>query len=421
MEEALFNYRLHGCVDSVPTVDWSHLDVPCQPQTLQDQLDVLSSLSNYHWETKHRASGDKRHHVGYLQTLSARDETSKHLPYSPRNRLIYFIVEDDGERLVELLQSIQQTHSHTETHDAAACDEPVPHLPAKRRRYTHRVVQVTAAMLTDQLHLHHAPSADSMATQDSSLFEDFQVALVEQGDIHWRLHSSDKDIILMNAYNPESGSLSPVSFVHVIIIHDEVEPLFLCECPIYKLLQQMVGNNDSEVALVGTTCMHCRFAKEFIVPMEGELFNAPGPNTGPSTVTTLKQKMLQACRSIGSAVIQVGATSPATTLKFSVVGDDGMCALVHLSQNCHIISCQSGACAASMSGKKRAARRLLSLQEDTLCSHLEAMRASSEVWQPYYSEKEAQDDADAEVNTEDTTDDPPVDTLDDHTPQVYTA
>lgn len=385
LETALREYRLHGHPDAAPHIDWSSLTSAARPTSLQHQFDILSSLSNYHYKTGHRESRDHRHHVGYLQTLCAQHEGSRHLPYSTRNRVIYFALNDQWDKVRAELSKLTTADSSP----ATDLTEDNLQAPPKQRKYTERVVQVTTPMLMDHLNLPVAPSTECQVSALTTLYSNFKLVVVEHGDLVWRLHEPFRDVLLLNGYSAETGTFRPLEFCHVTVLHDGEEAYSICDCSVYRLLQQVVGDREnSDTIVAGTTCMHCRFVQEDVLPLSSRLWD---PTQSASSSSFLEQKLAASLQHLSCAVVLIGPTSDATTTKFSVRGLDGSCELVHLSRGGTLISCQSGECAARMGGSKRSARRLLSLQEDRLCIHLEAMRANLEVWAPLTSTVEGED------------------------------
>ena len=83
----------------------SHADIP---DSIQSQMDILSCVSNYHWETFPNSRRDgytsEKTHIGYAQHFShatsvddADGRYTGHKPSSPRNRLIYNILSDQAD------------------------------------------------------------------------------------------------------------------------------------------------------------------------------------------------------------------------------------------------------------------------------------------------------------------------------------
>ena len=81
-------------------------DVDKKPLSLNDQFTLLSSISNYHWWQYIGCDGDiscKSFHVNlhehlfYHPSCDISDDNlrQKHLPKSPRNRFMYYILNGD--------------------------------------------------------------------------------------------------------------------------------------------------------------------------------------------------------------------------------------------------------------------------------------------------------------------------------------
>ena len=54
-----------------------------------------------------------------------------------------------------------------------------------------------------------------------NLYSLFSQQLITDGTIQWCKHSNDEDTVIMSDYNPSTGNLSPLSYVHVTSTRSE--------------------------------------------------------------------------------------------------------------------------------------------------------------------------------------------------------
>ena len=76
--------------------------------------------------------------------------------------------------------------------------------------------------------------------QNRNLYSTFSQKLITDGIIQWRKHSEYEDTVVMSDYCPTTGTLSPLSYVHVTCITSESSNeniLLKCTCHIYNTIQ----------------------------------------------------------------------------------------------------------------------------------------------------------------------------------------
>lgn len=359
VSEALTEYRLRRTPKAYPVVDWCALSVVPEVRCLQDQLDIVSSLSNYHWKIR-----GKKQEVGFLLMFSP--GTEKYHPSSLRNKLIFFCAKDDREGQTRTLQQVLMSGIQSRAEDDSNIAGP-----SQPRQYRSRLVKVTVEMLRERAGIESFPHS----TRDVSIYSAYACALVESGTLLWRVHSNERDVLCFNDCDPEVGEFIPCSFVHITMEHAGEETLFSCTCDVYKLIKGTpVDVPENDAVDHSLSCVHCRFACSEVLPLLGRLFGVA--STSRSLVHS---RLMDSLRSLNTPVVRVGPIHEPVT-KFSVVGFDHSCGFVHLIRSGSAISCQSGECAVRSFGRKRSMKRLGLDDSDRLCAHLEAMKANREVW-----------------------------------------
>ena len=131
----------------------------------------------------------------------------------------------------------------------------------------------------------------------------------------------------------------------------------------------------------GMTCMHCRFVKENVSQHISDLFSG-----NFETTSNLHEFLYSSISSVSHPICELHVDDK--LVKYSVIhqedDDIPFPSFVHLQEKGAYISCCSGTCKASTTGK-RSTRRLLTMGEATLCPHLTIMKDQHEEWSQYCS------------------------------------
>ena len=90
--------------------------------------------------------------------------------------------------------------------------------------------------------------------RNNNLYNTFKQQLVTDGTIQWRQHNDYQDTVIMSDYNPATGSLKPLSYVHVTCTTSDNDTKWLlkCTCQIYNTIQ-CAGLSDVDL-LHGEKC-----------------------------------------------------------------------------------------------------------------------------------------------------------------------
>ena len=226
------------------------------PQTIQDQMDFVSSISNLHFD-----KGPS--HNTYQRNLCVCIE--KRAPISVRNRLIYFSDTDKHDQFLDEVRKLVGENSQAETQEPKA--KKFKTLAPQTRLYRNRVAQVTAQHILGSLPETPLPDTSSMSwPEDTSLFDLYTHQLLTNGTVVWRYHSPKTDVFVLNSYNIDSGVLIPISFEHVTISHQEFGPIIKCTCRAYKMLLACADKSDALTSdSQSVTCMHARLLKKYVI------------------------------------------------------------------------------------------------------------------------------------------------------------
>ena len=361
------------------------------PQSLSEQFQILSHISNFHWGQYLTLSGklsaptthvNLSEHLIYQPLPEGKSVPSYH-PKSPRNRILFLSLNNMKTHLTALLRHILIPTTGTTTTATSSTipnEENVPDdcpIPIRRRRITSRVVSVTADMLRQSLGIDGSGSTPTNMMAALTLYQQFANNLLIEGTIIWRLHHTDHDVFIMNDYDMQSGQYQPLAFVHVTRIQGHDGPLLHCTCKTYGLLQSigLTEQQESDDVIISSKgslqCMHCRF---FLEEVEKLL---PITFTSPSTL--LEKKLTDGKHSLNIGVVPVAPTKLSVRSDGESVWDTG-CSFVHISPCSTYVACQSGKCKAKLNNRKKIPK-LLSLNEaSVVCVHLQTLRANQETW-----------------------------------------
>lgn len=414
LERALQDFRLEGSTH-FPTLE-TLASAPL-PLSLQNQMDVLCSLSNDPFNLYPTSDGTiskASSRIGYMRYLSYQvprnwdDSAPSMLPASFRNRFIYFRNNNEEVQCRKLLQHIfaegnpstdecQQYQSQQPTQEDFL---PPPLMTTNFRKVTQPVVKITAELLENQ----RVPYAPSMSLLQVRAYDNFRTNLVESGDILWRLHTVDEEYFIMNDYR-DGGELVPNSFVEVI--HHINDGHTTCTCSVYNVISGIASNErpGQDILPVGILCMHCRFFDEEIYPRLHAL-NADEHATTDDRMPSLIRKLQDSRAFLNNPVVPL-SKGPGTC-KYSVRPSTGSaCAIVNVSSTGIMATCSKGTCKAAQR-HKRSVKGLLKVEvASSLCEHLSTMHANREVWAPVQppqdtnEEDEDEDDEIPGINTQD--------------------
>ena len=431
----------------------SHLLAVGDVFSLKDQLDLLGSLPNHpklHYITK-QVQKSKTTFVSFYQHLLTNPDmfdddgvwkvtpgTRTKLPTSPRNRLMLYCLNtefglpDERQALLEqialmLKVDMEMGESISQVRNSAALDAPpdegTTEPPPKKRRCKTRVLSVSKARVCQHLG-QDVQLAKNFASQHRTQYQIFSEAMITDGQILWREHSDEKDVVIMSDYCDSTGVLLPQKFVFVTSrVGDEGVYLIKCTCSTYQQIQcaALIGEADleadEEVALNSEqmTCMHCRLYRNHMAH-QYDLVTADD---------RAKSNLLSTVHvDVKNPVVLVGSVWPQSATHFSVLGKESL-SIVHVTftpTNCWV-TCLNGSCKASMAKQnKKRVPKVISVTDtqSDVCEHLALFYADVKNWKPLfhdYFNSDATDDTDSTDGT-DGTDDTVVDPVQDALPFV---
>ena len=118
--------------------------------------------------------------------------------------------------------------------------------------------------------------------QNRNLYSTFSKKVITHGIIQWCKHSEHEDTVIMSDHNPSTGTLSPLSYVHVTCIENDANSegiILKCTCHIYNTIH-CAGLSDIDLSQGqdavlddSMTCMHCRFFKKHLLKYRNHLHN----------------------------------------------------------------------------------------------------------------------------------------------------
>ena len=219
----------------------------------KQQFELFSTIYNYHLHgyprTKDPSSIRIPDTLTYaehmLHDANARiDENGslirQHIPTSPRNRLLYFISTGQDVQLYHLVKYLlwcekEKDEQYTIDHDE---DESSIEPPRKKRKQSARMVSVSRMAIFAEVG-EDMETGLNKANSSRTIYTNFTEQLLADGIIKWRFHSENKDICVMNDYNPTTGLLMPQGFVHVTCtaFHGD-QMLIHCTCSIFNLIKR---------------------------------------------------------------------------------------------------------------------------------------------------------------------------------------
>jgi len=397
------------------------LDMPVQ--TVQEQVLMLGSISNYHWW----ASLDMIGHVKsssnqpkYHQHLLLFPGQRKVLPASPRNMLMYYapqlkgpmvpdlqycsdpqrrfmfntmhLVKYDQEIEVDILHSKKPVSDPPIEPPQTTNDDQEMGPPQKKRRYAYREV---SANPEDLLEGPENASRGGSVTVNSSvpqrnMFTSFSEELhSKDGIVQWRKHLEDEDAVVLNDYSPNSGKLKPLDYVHVTATAtDSGQVQIKCTCRIYQYMHgkalRKANMEDGYDTVLGPnfTCMHCRFYSTFLQPFQAH-FN------DQQCLNKLHEKVRQTEIEVNAPIVLLGDANPSTTTKLSVLAEDSLAVVhIHFNPSDCFAKCQDGMCQTLHSTKRRvpAGISLRDLPKGGMCDHLHTLFHNQDVLDDLFPE-----------------------------------
>ena len=388
----LQEYIHHGQIPEEPKLFIQHVK-SMEHHTLQDQLQFLSSISNYHWWQYIRCDGTKSKsgihvrltdHLLYHPYCEETDEVLKlkYIPESPRNRLMYFQYTE-GMYPGALRSSIVQLLKLDNCEENVINDDVPEGQPSnKRKKYATHVLKVSPQQLCDKMGVKFSTIKNS-TDQNRNLYTTFSQQLITDGIIQWRKHSDNADTVIMSDYNCTTGNLSPLSYVHVTCTTGEANSqnvLLRCTCHIYNTIQcaglsEIELSNGEDAVLDETmTCMHCRFFKEHLLKYRSSVYNI-------TSTSIVDSKVKSSLDLVNNPVVVIGMASQNSTTKFSVTHED-VVAMVHINfnqANSCFAKCQNGECTARLQNKKKIPKAIGIEQSQSHCGHIQTLFANFEI------------------------------------------
>ena len=217
-------------------------------------------------------------------------------------------------------------------------------LQPNRRNYSTCVLKATPEILCHRMHVNVQKVKNSTHT-NNILYRTFKQQLITDGTVQWRQRSEFQDVVITGDYNPGTGLLKPLSYVHITCTSTSngETSLLKCTCQIYNTIKCASLSNiellDEEDAVLDEhiTCMHCRFYEEHLHQKSWNLYNI-------TSFTAIDYQVKESLPTINNPVVVLGTPMQAGTTKLPVISEEDV-ALVHLnfhSTNSRFANCQKG-------------------------------------------------------------------------------
>ena len=235
-----------------------------------------------------------------------------------------------------------------------------------------------------------------------SLYTLFTEQMLTLGEVTWCHHSNTQDVVILNEYDPSTGTLYPSSYVHVTSTSEHSsrdDNVIQCSCQMYNIMQSAVisqipyqdQNENMVLDHTSLTCMHCRFYKDYLHTFRHDLQNI-------SESTELSRKVKYSCDKLNNPVVALSTACQSSTTKFSVASEDTY-SIVHVTfipTGACYASCKNGDCCARMLNKKKVPKKISIDQTQDICGHIHTLYANLEVLKQmfpiYFSMPEMFDD-----------------------------
>ena len=196
----------------------------------------------------------------------------RYFPKSPQNHLMYNTCHDQLQPIVahSTLDHLSKVDTSEETFSIEFTNVEQTGEPLRKcRKRSHYVLKVTSDILCKS-HGVSIQKVQNCINRNSSLYKVFSEQLITDGVIMWYQHNKFQNTFLLSDYDPSTGVLTPLSYIHVTCIlpqdRTQNKPLVICECKSYNAIKCGGLSNDDQccadedtVLDSSMTCMHCRF------------------------------------------------------------------------------------------------------------------------------------------------------------------
>ena len=300
--------------------------------------------------------------------------TSKYLPTSVRNRVLYHSRLDHRPDILHAIygKETQQHRGHKRKRD--------DNLDNQQSQGSRTQNPSTPCFEVPMPTTEPVPIPLPQLPVEKTPYRTFLENLAgDFGVIEWRVHQTDVDVIALNDINLKSAAFLKNNFIHVSRwkSSDETEAVYFCTCKMYSTVVRMEQENAAN------KCCHARFFAEVIEPLHCRLFAEGGLVSGKH----LELKIKKSLESLNTPVVRLG--SDKDYHRFSVLSEDVKSASLVTLQG-QRISCKNGQCRAL----KGNTRKIISVGDPTNCQHIKAMDANRESWSGLCPSVGFEDDSD---------------------------
>ena len=267
---AFNTFRTEGLVEKLRSLNFLS---PLQPPvSWNQQLKFISSISNFHkWQH------DK---INYSQWLSHYTRDQKYKPASLRIQILFNFrdgnlktVHDTCAKYLNLEQEVRQSSFQRGGSVVSTMigseDVEITHPVPKRQRVNTRKT-LTMSTLHSKITTFDPWFTSRNLAQNTSPFDSFKFAMIENGNMFWRRSSANIDIFTMNDVSMTTGLFQGDCFVHLTRVSIEGEFELLCSCSMYATLMQVASISVSDVEfdemdLQNINYCHMKLLNELVV------------------------------------------------------------------------------------------------------------------------------------------------------------
>lgn len=298
-----------------------------------------------------------------------------------RNKIMYLFNRELTDSLVGTFRDYMQPSSSLPIHSNNKHFTTEKQSKKRKLETQLKQVKITTDMIAEQASFVDLDDMIIFKDTSMSIFDSYKNKLItsENGKMVIQNYVEKKSLtMVLNDVDEEEGHFKDYDFVITSWYTTEIGDYFKCSCKIYKTLLDLNDTADPNLYLdsQGTTCMHCRFLREVVLP-----------NLNVKPLETLSEKKVFVQKSIddfrNKKIVELTSSdSSRKTSKFSVL-ENGIVSFLSLSYNSrkmrYIASCHNGFC----KSKKGSKRYIESLENADLCPHLSILKANPQYWKNY--------------------------------------
>ena len=188
-----------------------------------------------------------------------------------RNKVIYFFNKEFTENLLRTFKDYLQPSNSRLIHGNIKHCNAEKQCKKRKIETQFKRVKVTTDMIAEQANLVDLDDMIILKDTSMSIYDSYKNKLItsENGKMVIQNYVENKSLtMVLNDVDEEEGHFKDFDFVITSWYTTEIGDYLKCSCRIYKTLLDLNDTTDSNLTLdsQGTTCMHCRFLHEVVLP-----------------------------------------------------------------------------------------------------------------------------------------------------------